>query len=249
MTREGRVAHWVSDIGGRTEMEDEHVLEVESLAPFRVLGAVFDGHGGSLVARLAAQRFPALFREALPSGPAAAMRAAYAGIQREVEGMRGGAAAATFHIDGDRITVANAGDAHVASVSADQATLLTVEHRITNPEELKRVVHAGARIWGPYMCLPEGDGLQVTRSLGDFEFGRVGLLWEPVVSSHPLKPGFVVAACDGLWDVMKVDELPALLRGAGTAEEAAGLLAHEALHVRHTGDNLTVIVVRIPAPP
>ena len=57
------IAHAIADIGGRLEMEDEHVLEVGSEGPLRVLGAVFDGHGGSAVARLAARRFPALFRD------------------------------------------------------------------------------------------------------------------------------------------------------------------------------------------
>ncbi len=83
MAREEETACSIADIGGRAEMEDEHVLEVESVSPLRVLGAVFDGHGGSLVARLAAQRFPALFRATLPEGPEAAMRAAYEAIQRE----------------------------------------------------------------------------------------------------------------------------------------------------------------------
>ncbi len=240
------VAFAVSDIGGRLEMEDEHVLEVDSASPLRVVGAVFDGHGGSAVARLAAGRFPALFRASLPEGPEAAMRAAYEGLQREAAGLRGGAVAATFYVDGPRITVANAGDAHIVNVSGAEATRFTEEHRITNKTELERVVDAGARIWGPYVCVPEGDGLMVTRSLGDFEFQRVGLLSDPVVSTRPLEPGFLVAACDGLWDVMAVDELPRLLQGIATAKKAAERLAHEALHARRTEDNLTVIVVRVP---
>ncbi len=249
MASGAEVAFAISDIGGRDSMEDAHCLEFSTAPRLRVLGAVFDGHGGSLVAKLAAARFPALFRASLRGGPEAAMGAAYAALQREAAGMRGGAVAATFWIDGPQITVANAGDAHVVSVSGDEATVFTEEHRITNPAELKRVVDAGARIWGPYVCLPEGPGLMVTRSLGDFEFERVGLLWEPVVSTRPLRPGFVVAACDGLWDVMKAEELPVFLKASTNAMEAAGRLAHEVLHVRRTGDNLTVMVVRIPAPP
>jgi len=240
------IAHAIADIGGRLEMEDEHVLEVGSEGPLRVLGAVFDGHGGSAVARLAARRFPALFRDALAGGPEAALRAALAGVHREAEGLRGGAAAATFYVDGPLVTVANAGDAHVVTVSGDTAVRLTEEHRITNEAELHRVVAAGATIWGPYVCLPSGDGLMVTRSLGDFEFERVGIIPEPVVSTHPLRPGFLVAACDGLWDVMTAEELPGLLRDTESAEEAANRIAHEALHVRRTGDNLTVLAVRLP---
>src|SRR3972149_1752382 len=119
---------------------------------------------------------------------------------RGARGGRGGPPAATFYVDGPRVAVANAGDAHVVAVSGDAAVRLTEEHRITNEAELQRVVAAGATIWGPYVCLPSGDGLMVTRSLADFEFERIGIVPEPVVSPHPLPPGFLVAACDGLWD-------------------------------------------------
>ena len=240
------IAHALADIGGRYEMEDEHVLEVESVEPLRVLGAVFDGHGGASVAKLAARRFPALFRASLASGPEEAFRAAYAGVHRESEKLRGGAVAATFYIDGTRLTVANAGDAHVVGVSGGKATRYTEEHRITNEAELSRVVGAGASIWGPYVCLPSGSGLMVTRALGDHEFRKVGLLPEPVISTHTLEPGFLVAACDGLWDVMEVDELPGLLRDTMTAKDAVKTLAREALGVRRTGDNFTLLAVRIP---
>ena len=134
------VAYAVSDIGGRWEMEDEHVLEVESATPLRVLGAVFDGHGGAFVAKLATARFPSLFRASLSSGPESSFRAAYAAIHREARGLRGGAVAATFYIDGPEVFVANAGDAHIATVSGPMARRLTEDHRITNESELRRIV-------------------------------------------------------------------------------------------------------------
>src|SRR2546425_12295396 len=228
-------------------MEDEHVLELESSRPLKVLGAVFDGHGGVEVARLAKARFSALFRDALPAGPTESLRRAFAAIHRESQGLRGGAVAVGFYIDGSSVAVANAGDAHAVAVSGDRAERLTEEHRITNETELKRVVAAGATIWGPYVCLPEGNGIMPTRTLGDHEFERVGILSEPSVSAHRLGPGFLVVACDGLWDVLEPAELPTILRGATDAKGAAGRLAHEALHVRSTSDNLTVLVVAVPA--
>ncbi len=245
MAEDPEVAHIVSDIGGRAEMEDEHVVELESVRPLRILGGVFDGHGGIAVAHLAKNRFVPLFRAAHPSGPEAAFRSAYAAIQRESEGMAGGAVAVTFWIDGPRVTVANAGDAHVVAVAGDRATRLTEDHRITNEVELKRVVGAGATIWGPYVCLPDGRGIMPTRSLGDHELTKVGVLSEPAISIHALEPGFLIAACDGLWDVMDPGELPEVLRGVPGARAAAEAIAHEALQVRKTGDNLTVLVVRI----
>src|SRR3990172_11964587 len=106
-------------------MEDEHVLEVESVKPLRVLGAVFDGHGGAFVAKLAAARFPSLFRASLSSGPESAFRAAYAAIHREARGLRGGTVAATFYIDGPEVFVANAGDAHNATGAQSSSPPLT----------------------------------------------------------------------------------------------------------------------------
>jgi len=245
MAVDPEIAHVVADIGGRAEMEDEHALVLESVRPLLVLGGVFDGHGGISVARFAKDRFAPLFRASIHSGPETAFRSVYAAIQRESLGMAGGAVAATFWIDGPRVTVANAGDAHVVAVAGDRAHRLTEDHRITNEVELKRVVAAGATIWGPYVCLPDGRGIMPTRTLGDHEFGKVGVLSEPAISTHSLEPGFLVAACDGLWDVMEPGELPRVLRGVPGARQAAEAIAQEALQVRRTGDNLTVLVVRV----
>src|SRR2546422_9685258 len=76
------VAHVVADIGGRAEMEDEHVLEVDSVHPLRVLGGIFDGHGGASGARPAEKRVPSPFRAAPSSGAAGAFPAAYRAHQR-----------------------------------------------------------------------------------------------------------------------------------------------------------------------
>ena len=249
MAGDPEVACVVSDIGGRAEMEDEHVLEVEAIRPLRVLGGVFDGHGGIAVASLGRDRFPPLFWAAIRSGPEAAFRTVYSSIQRESAGMAGGAVAATFWIDGPRVTVANAGDAHVVSVAGNHARRLTEEHRITNEVELKRVVDAGATIWGPYVCLPGGRGIMPTRTLGDHEFAKIGVLSEPVISTHPLESGFLLAACDGLWDVLEPEDLPKILHGLSTARDVAERLAREALDVRKTSDNLTVIAVQIETIP
>lgn len=226
-------------------MEDEHVLEVDSMDPLRVLGGVFDGHGGAEVARLARRRFPTLFRAAFELGAERAMASAFAAIHEESEGLPGGAVAAAFYLDGPRITVANAGDAHIVAVSRARAVQLTEDHRLTNPLERARVLKAGADVSGPYVCLPDGSGIMPTRTLGDHAFASVGVLAEPFLATQRLRPGFLVAACDGLWDVMTAEEILPVVSPFRTAKDAAERLAHEALRVRHTWDNLTVLVVRV----
>src|SRR2546426_1053643 len=65
------VAHVIADIGGRAEMEDEHVLEVDSVHPLRVLGGIFDGHGGAPAPPLPQKKVPPLFPAPPSSGAAA----------------------------------------------------------------------------------------------------------------------------------------------------------------------------------
>lgn len=239
-----------ADIGGRMEMEDEHLLELESVDPLRVLAAVFDGHGGRDVAALARDQFPARFRRGLNEGqgPEAAFRTAFSVVDEDAKGLEGGSVAAAVYVNGDELVVANVGDAHAALAWETGALQLTVDHRLTNEEERKRVMSAGAVIWGPYVCLPEGPGLMPTRSLGDHAFRRIGVLAEPAISRHRVRPGFLVLACDGLWDVLSPDELPLFVKGAGTARTVVHRLAHEALEVRRTSDNLTVLAIRLPVP-
>src|SRR2546427_10423213 len=83
------VAHVAADIGGRAEMEDQHVLEVDSVRPLRVLGGTFDGHRGTSVARLAETRFPSLFRAALAAGLGRAFPAPDRALQAEGRALGG----------------------------------------------------------------------------------------------------------------------------------------------------------------
>lgn len=243
------MAFALADIGGRMEMEDEHILELESVDPLQLLAAVFDGHGGRDVAALARDRFSPLFRGALARGhgPEGAFRTAFSVVDEEAKGLEGGSVAVAVSVSGAEIVVANVGDAHAALVWETGARQLTVDHRLTNEEERRRVTAAGAEIWGPYVCLPEGPGLMPTRSLGDYAFRRIGVLADPAISRHPVRPGFLVVACDGLWDVLSPEDLPLFVKGAGTARTVVHRLAHEALEVRRTSDNLTVLAIRLPA--
>jgi serine/threonine protein phosphatase PrpC len=220
-----------SDQGLRWEMEDRHVLLVEGE---EVVGAVFDGHNGAWVAELAARLLPQLRQRS----PAEILVT----IHRQTLGLPGGACAVVFHLQGDQLEVANVGDAELALVSGDEVRLLTQRHRLDDPEEQARILARGGMIQGPYAIDPRTfHGLMPTRVLGDHELERIGIICEPHQWSGRFREGWLVAACDGLWDVISAQELPPLLRGS--AEETARRLAEEALQVRGSTDNLTILVV------
>lgn len=218
--------------GPRATMEDRHVLSVSGQSAW---GAVFDGHRGAEVADYAGSALPHLFQ--LPA--AGALRGLEAGARR----LPSGACAVVFRLDGEELQVANLGDAELALVEDGQAAVVTELHRVTNPAERQRVLKAGGVIDDPYvMDLSTGHGLMPTRSLGDDDFRRVGISGEVAEWRGRFRDGWIVAACDGLWDVLEPEELPAFLEGS-TPEAAARRLVHEALQVRCSYDNVTVLVL------
>ncbi|MBO0702389.1 MAG: protein serine/threonine phosphatase 2C family protein [Candidatus Dormibacteraeota bacterium] len=219
--------------GPRPTMEDRHVLSVTNQTAW---GAVFDGHRGDEVAAYAAAALPSLFNLSAVD----AMRQLEAGARR----LPSGACAVVFRLDGAELHVANLGDCELAVVRDGHTAVVTEMHRVTNQRERQRVLDAGGVIDGPYvMDLASGNGLMPTRTLGDTDFEAVGVSGEVAGWSGTLEDGWIVAACDGLWDVMKPDELPAFLEGS-TPEQAARRLVDEALGVRFSHDNVTVLILR-----
>jgi serine/threonine protein phosphatase PrpC len=74
--------------------------------------------------------------------------------------------------------------------------------------------------------------------------GAGGRDTEPEVGGHALGVGDValVAATDGLWDVLGVEDTARIVRRAGTAQAAADALVEAAL-AADTHDNVTAVVV------
>ncbi|MGH7912875.1 MAG: PP2C family serine/threonine-protein phosphatase [Candidatus Dormibacteraceae bacterium] len=219
--------------GPRSTMEDRHVLSVQGQTAW---GAVFDGHRGDEVARYAETTLPMMF----DLSAADALRRLEVGARS----LSGGACAVVFQLVGDALQVANLGDSELVIVEDGQVSRVTELHRVSNDGERQRVLERGAVIDGPYvMDLTTGNGLMPTRTLGDVEFEDVGISGEVAEWSGRLEDGWIVAACDGLWDVLEPEELTPFLDG-GTPEDVARRLVDEALRVRRSHDNLTVLALR-----
>ncbi len=252
MHSEGKeeIAWVVDDIGGRQVFEDAHFLRFTFLGdPGKILFGILDGHGGKGVAEFAARRFPEVFSRLLESGIPApeALRRTFIDLDVETRGLDSGAVAVVAFISGSELVTANAGDAELILVSKKSWRILSELHRLNNEKERLRVVAKGARIRGDYVSLESGDDLQCTRSLGDHAFKAIGVIPDPFVSERSLGPDdiWLIAGCDGLWDFMLPDEVAKIARGKGTAKEVAEALHHEAVSVRRTTDNLTVMAVKV----
>lgn len=239
----------VSKQGPRPSMEDTHVLQ--AVGPAAVLGAIFDGHMGPRTAMYAEGRFINAWREDLSSGSSSErLGDALKKIHSEVTlgGLEDGACAVAFHLDGEYLSVANLGDAELVWVPDYSVPVtLTTAHRLDDFDEVQRIYQTGALIQKPYYLDPTSmRGMMPTRSLGDAWLDRWGLSHEPAESTMAiLGPGWIVCACDGLWDKVEAHELPELLRPVVSAQDAAQTLVNEALAVRNSTDNVTVVCIRV----
>lgn len=99
------------------------------------------------------------------------------------------------------------------------AVQLTKDQKPEDPDELARIIKSGGRVQrltddkgnkiGPYRVWEMNanvPGLAMSRSIGDSTGGRIGIISNPVTTSHNMSVGndcFVVAASDGIWDVFE----------------------------------------------
>uniref|UniRef100_A0A3B4FPJ9 ILK associated serine/threonine phosphatase n=1 Tax=Pundamilia nyererei TaxID=303518 RepID=A0A3B4FPJ9_9CICH len=136
--------------------------------------------------------------------------------------------------------------------------VLSKEHNPTIYEERMRIQRAGGTV---------RDGrvlgvLEVSRSIGDGQYKRCGVISTPDLRRCQLTPNdrFLILACDGLFKVFSADEAVKFVlgvlqdgskeKGAGQMEEerrfeaACQQLASEAVR-RGCADNVTVILVSI----
>lgn len=240
-------------IGFRQRMEDAH--RVWDHLPEGIFAAeVYDGHGGSRAALVAARFLMSAFlsEEGDPGGAgrvaerftAEALREAYLATDRHIldMGIDSGTAAAGLYVQKDRFLVANAGDVRIVVSEGATGIQLTVDHKPDLPEERGRIETLGGKVI--QFDVPRVQGsLAMSRALGDMAL-------KPFVSAEPrIADGVLgrhneiaVIACDGIWDVVTNQEALALARGAASPNEAALSLQKLALE-RGSMDNITVIVL------
>ena len=238
--------------GGRQYQEDRFVvIRYDTPEEKGWLLAVMDGHGGSEVADLCEKSLGSLFRS-LISGPAMitdVLRQLIEALVKKTRGMDTGSTISVVYISetNSNAFVAILGDSPVI-IKTVHGLWVSPEHNIrTNEQDRKSVLENGVRYDGGYMCDPvTGNGLQLTRALGDRDFDKF-LIREPEVASCLLlnRDSFVLVASDGLVDPghnnKDTGSLVKIMEGDGTAAD----LVRDALR-RRTRDNVTAVLWKQP---
>eukprot|EP00854_Cymbomonas_tetramitiformis_P013888 gene13888-16414_t len=206
--------------------------------------AVFDGHGGRRAADLAAERLHAnvLAAGLLPKpmegsgSPTLEIKAAkkaviqgYRTTDEEVlqksaqEKFGDGATAITAWVVGDHVLLGN------VEPEALRALLISKEHKAIYPNERARIEKAGGHVTDGRLL----GRIEVSRSIGDRHFKKVGMSATPDVSGFRLTPvdKFMILGCDGFWGVFgpqdAVDFVASYLKEGRTVKAVCNRILNE----------------------
>ncbi len=143
------------------------------------------------------------------------------------------------------VHVANCGDTRaVLCSSAGVAERLTVDHKPSLPDEIKRIEELGGFVRNGRV---QGQ-LAVSRALGDANFAPF-ISCEPYLRSAAVTEDHthLVLACDGLWDVFPDSLAAQIVCNQPEPVQAAAMLRDRAFASGST-DNISVAVVRFLPP-
>lgn len=235
------------DQGKRRYMEDAHYVNPDFASTGWFFGGVYDGHQGPEAAEYCARKMHVRVADAFSQrfSLLLALGVAYQIISNELLQENSGACAANFIIKDRNIYFANAGDVRMIIIDKKSHVQLTVDHRLTNEAERARIKKEGGVIEDPYFY--KGNrGLMITRAIGDQYFHSVGLISVPEVGTYVIKVGdlFLITATDGLYDVMRNEEVAKCARKFQTPEAVANALLNE--YKKSEGsDNVTILVASL----
>jgi len=237
--------------GDRQYQQDQVILLIHPFFHGCVLGVVADGMGGRSGGRKASDQVILTARQLFESYSPEADEA-------------------------DTLLRRIAQEAHIVirltAVSAEQEPHSTIAAFVINPNGACHWVHAGdSRIYhfhGPRLVTRTKDHSYVQTLVDKGEIseeeandhpqsnilvGCLGADIDPPLTFHQiarLQPGHVLLACtDGLWHYFSSDELSSVLDNFTPREAAEFLVEKARLRAQGTGDNLSMIIVKIEHSP
>lgn len=195
--------------GRRPYMEDTYVVDK---ATKDVIAGVFDGHGGDLVAKMVADKFSPMMKQAVKEFPEVSV--AFHNVFSELHEIAGktcpsymGCTALVCCLLGKRLWFANCGDALGIVKIKGQALpiMISQDHKVEN--EASRIRALGGIVTYDDGCARINRQLNVARSIGDHHL-KPFVIPTPFITSLNLEQvEYILLATDGLWDVYNRGEL------------------------------------------
>lgn len=253
----------------KDNMEDvSKTIENFTNNPNYLLFSLYDGHGGSEIAKYCKDNFPLNFSKLIIN--LKNILDNYSQIEREkrlisnielflktsylktdenskvVNNHQAGSTALTafFVYDNNKkyLFVANLGDSTAYLVNKNYTKKLSFDHLCTDYSESKRVTSTGGYIFANRVM---GE-LMVTRAFGDHKLKLFGVSSEPSIHMRIINEDdqWLILASDGIWDVISERDLKDICGNIKSAEEYSKILCKIAIF-RGSKDNISCIVVKL----
>jgi len=263
-----------SEIGKRNNMEDDAII-IDCFAndDKQAYFGLYDGHGGRATVDFVVKTLHMNLEQQLKLYPQKPFAELYLDSYLATDGqlrrqniLRSGTTSVTCVVrkteQAITLFTANVGDSRAVLCRDGVAARLTLDHKATLPEEIKRITDAGGFIGRNKRV---NGVLAITRALGDHMLKENDIVSAvPHTSEVLLEPSdnLLIIACDGVWDVISDQEAVDLVRKkvrvdmaaagepqAGASYNAVLMLAAKALVKealdRHSLDNITAMVISV----
>jgi len=274
-----------SEKGNNSYNEDRFTI-VKSIPedPTSAFFAIYDGHGGDKASSYCAKHLHTYvvnhntYRANKSLALTEGFKETDKAFLKKLEDSGSTANAVLIDLNTKKIYCANTGDSRSVLSSKKKAAPLSEDHKPGNPVEKKRIIAAGHTVEreqilvrGKRVPLDRVDGqVAVSRAIGDGDFKDLpdapaenqAITCVPELKERDVnsKDEFVVLACDGLWDVMKNQEVvdyvyKQLYKDSKEpiSDErlsvVASNLVNYAIKDRESPDNVTAVIVAFQHPP
>jgi len=219
---------------------------------------VYDGHAGRDAATFISNNFPKLLDEKLTSSiePLVALKTTFQDVNVKLKEHIGkskssaikhcGSTALSCLLKDGNIFIANLGDTRAVLCRRKEAIRLSHDHKPGDEEEEDRIENLGG-----YVVVHSGGTMRingqlaVSRAIGDFSI-QPFVSDDSYVSQTKLTPddNFIIAACDGVWDVLSDQECVNLALQESDPYKAA-LRIRDFAYFRGSDDNISVLVLML----
>lgn len=244
------------EVQGPWKMEDRSLVVPRVLrnSQATTLYGVFDGHNGAGCSQYCVENLGKLVTKHAQQSKSTAnalseafkeLDAAYCSKEEH----QSGSTACVVVVEGNSIVVANTGDSRAVLIREHspkdvRAIALSDDHKPDRNDERERIARAGGMVshWGVWRV--EGV-LAMSRVIGDKSLKKFAIP-DPETNTRDIKPvdKFVVIGTDGVWDVLRNDEVANICAQHSSAQDAALTIMRE-IAARSMVDNTTLLVVDI----
>ena len=233
----------------RQSMEDIGVMLPDFIPEKKYsLFGIFDGHGGNDVVKYIKNRLPEIIKANITKNNnydsiENNLTSSFHKIDEELkfyDSEHTGSTATILLFQDNIVYCANVGDSTAFIVYDNFIKKISIDHKCTDPKEEERILLNGGKITKNRVM----GQLVLSRCLGDLYCKKYGVSNIPDISVNKLEENvkYVVVASDGVWDVVKENELLQLSKNRKNAEGFCKDLVKLAID-KDTKDNVSCIVI------